>query len=141
MQTLCYFVLHMNMSTPAKFYCYIHNYKGVSKSFETSSIDRQPMAVRECALCEHWELHKTSVCHHVCLHTCDFSMDMKLEQRTNIKFCVKLSKSGADTFEMILRAYRNEAMSCARCFDWHACFKRGRTSLEDDERSGRTSMR
>ena len=31
-------------------------------------------------------------------------------------------------------------MSCARCFEWHACFKRGRTSLEDDERSGRPSM-
>ena len=40
---------------------------------------------------------------------------------------------------MIRRAYGNEAMSGARCFEWHACFKRGRTSLEDDERSGRPS--
>ena len=40
---------------------------------------------------------------------------------------------------MIRRAYGNEAMSRARCFEWHARFKRGRTSLEDDERSGRTS--
>jgi len=31
------------------------------------------------------------------------------------------------------------AMSCARCFEWHARFKRGRTSLPDDKRSGRTS--
>ena len=30
-------------------------------------------------------------------------------------------------------------MSCARCFEWHTRFKRGRTSLEDDERSGRPS--
>ena len=30
-------------------------------------------------------------------------------------------------------------MSRARCFEWHARFKRGRTSLEDDERSGRPS--
>ena len=30
-------------------------------------------------------------------------------------------------------------MSCARCFEWHVHFKRGRTSLEDDERSGRSS--
>jgi len=29
-------------------------YIGVSKSFETSSIDRQPMAVRECVRCA-WE--------------------------------------------------------------------------------------
>jgi len=80
-----------------------------------------------------------SVCHHMCLHICDFSMDVKLEQRANIKFCMKLSKSGAETFEMIRCAYGNEAMSRARCFEWHACFKRGRTSLEDDKRSGRSS--
>jgi hypothetical protein len=77
-----------------------------------------------------------SVCHHVCLHIWDFSIDVKVEQRVNIKFCVKLGKSEAETSEMIRRAYRNQAMCCARCFKWHACFKRGRTSLEDNERSG-----
>ena len=30
-------------------------------------------------------------------------------------------------------------MSRARCFEWHAHFKRGRTSIEDNESSGRTS--
>ena len=40
---------------------------------------------------------------------------------------------------MIRCAYGNEAMSHVRCFEWHARFKRGRTSLEDDERSGRAS--
>jgi len=64
-------------------------------------------------------------------------MDVKLERRANIKFCVKLGKSGAETFKMIRCAYGNEALSRARCFEWHASFKRGRTSLEDDERSGR----
>ena len=90
------------------------------------------------SLCEHWELNNTSVWHHVCLHICDFSMGMKLEQRAKIKFCVKLSKSGAESFEMIRHAYENEAMSHARCFKWHAHFKRGRTSLKDNERSGPT---
>ena len=66
-------------------------------------------------------------------------MDEKLEQRANIKFCVKLGKSGAETFEMIRRAYGNEAMCPATCFEWHMRFKRGRTSLEDDERSGQPS--
>jgi len=66
-------------------------------------------------------------------------MDKKLEQRANIKFCVKLGKSGAETFEMIRRVYGNEAMCHATCFEWHAPFKRGRTSLEDDERSGQPS--
>jgi histone-lysine N-methyltransferase SETMAR len=80
-----------------------------------------------------------SVCHHVCLHSCDFSMDVKLEQTANIKFCAILGKSGAETLEMIRRAYGNKAISRARCFEWHACFKKGRTSLKDDERSGRPS--
>jgi len=66
-------------------------------------------------------------------------MDVKLEQRANIKFCVKLCNSGAETFEMIQCVYGNVAMSHARCFKGHARFKRGRTSLEDDESSGRTS--
>jgi hypothetical protein len=64
---------------------------------------------------------------------------MNLEQRTNIKFCMKLGKSGAETFDMILRAYGNEAMRRARRFEWHARFKRGRSSLEEDKRSGQTS--
>jgi hypothetical protein len=66
-------------------------------------------------------------------------MDVKLEQTENIKFCMNLGKTGVDTFEMIRRAYGNEAMSLAMCFEWHASFKRGRTLLEDDERSWRTS--
>jgi hypothetical protein len=37
----------------------------------------------------------------VCLHICDFSMDVKLEQTANIKFSVKLGKSGGETVEMI----------------------------------------
>jgi len=52
-----------------------------------------------------------------CLHICDFSMGVKLEQRENIKFCVKFGKSGAETFEMIRRAYRNEATIRERCFE------------------------
>jgi len=83
----------------------------------------------------------TWVCHNVCLHISDISRDMKLEQRANIKFCMKLGKSGTETNEMIRRAYGNEAMSHARCFKWHAHFTRGRTSLEDDERSGWPSSR
>jgi len=50
-------------------------------------------------------------------------MDVNLEQRANIKFCVKLGKSGTETFEMIRRAYTNEAMSGVRCFEWHARLK------------------
>jgi len=65
------------------------------------SRERHHSAYRVASLCEHWELHNTSVYHDVYLHICDFSMDVKLEQRANIKFCVKLGKSGAEAFEMI----------------------------------------
>jgi hypothetical protein len=30
-----------------------------------------------------------------------FSMDVELQQRADIKFCMKLGKSGPETFEMI----------------------------------------
>jgi len=40
---------------------------------------------------------------------------------------------------MLRRAYGNEAMCRVTCFEWHAHFKRGRTSLEDNERSERPS--
>jgi hypothetical protein len=52
------------------------------------SRERRHPVCQVASLCEHCELHNTSVCHHVCLHICDFSMDEKLEQRANIKFCV-----------------------------------------------------
>lgn len=58
-------------------------------------------------------------------------MDPKLEQRANIKFCVRLGKSASETFELLLQAYGNDAMSQMRCSEWHSHFERGRTSLED----------
>jgi hypothetical protein len=67
-------------------------------------------------------------------------MDVKLEQRGNIKFSFKLGKSGAETFEILRR--RMEMRPCVlRSVSRGARFKRGRTSLEDDEMSGRTSKR
>ena len=49
-------------------------------------------------------------------HICDSIMDCKLEQRENIKFCVKLGKSATETFDMIHHVCGKEAMSRARCF-------------------------
>ena len=42
---------------------------------------------------------------------CDYSMDLKIEQRANIKFCVKLGKSTTETLEMMRQAYDKEVMS------------------------------
>jgi hypothetical protein len=66
-------------------------------------------------------------------------MDRKVEQRANVKFWVKLGKSVTETLNMLRQAYGDEAMSRTQCFEWYRRFKGGRTSLEDDERSGRPS--
>ena len=61
------------------------------------------------------------------------------EQRVCIKFCQQLGKTGSETFQMLKEAYGPDAMSRARVFDWYRRFKKGRTSVESDERTGRPS--
>jgi len=64
-------------------------------------------------------------------------MDVLLEQRICIKFCVKLKKTPTETFKMLKEAFNNDAMSQSRTFEWHSRFRYGRISTEDDEREGR----
>ena len=61
------------------------------------------------------------------------------EQRSAVKFCVKLGKSTTETFAMLNTAYGDVAMKRATCFRWHKRFKNDRLFVEDDERSGRLS--
>jgi len=53
-----------------------------------------------------------------------------------IKFCVKLVKTGSETFEMLKQAFGDSCMSHSRTFEWFGCFKNGRTSTANDDRSG-----
>ncbi|CAN7938004.1 unnamed protein product [Ixodes hexagonus] len=66
-------------------------------------------------------------------------MDQFLEQRYTIKFCVKLGKNGAETLEMLRKAYGDDAMKQSQTFMWHKRFREGRESVNDDDRSGRPS--
>ena len=43
----------------------------------------------------------------------------------------------AQSPERLTQAFGDLAPSCATVFNWFAEFKRGRTSFEDEERSGR----
>jgi hypothetical protein len=61
------------------------------------------------------------------------------EQRICVKFCFKLVKSFSETFEMLKQAFEDEAMSRTQSHEWYIRFKEGRTSTEDNERSGRSS--
>jgi hypothetical protein len=59
-----------------------------------------------------------------------------LEQRINIKFCAKLSKSTTGTQQMLTEAYGADAMKKSSVFEWHKRFKEGREDVKDDERIG-----
>jgi hypothetical protein len=60
------------------------NYANVCAMFE--SWQRRQSVYQVASLFENWELHNMSVCHHPFRHIYRFSMDVKLEQRANIKF-------------------------------------------------------
>ncbi|UYV62047.1 hypothetical protein LAZ67_1007617 [Cordylochernes scorpioides] len=64
-------------------------------------------------------------------------MERKLKQRICIEFCVKLQISATKTFEMLNKAFPNDAPKRTTVFEWHSRFKAGRISIEDAPRQGR----
>ena len=63
--------------------------------------------------------------------------ELELEQRTNIKFLVKLGKSGNEIREILMQIYRDNAMKKTAVYRWVKRFSTGRQSVTDEERSGR----
>ncbi|UYV82559.1 hypothetical protein LAZ67_21002757 [Cordylochernes scorpioides] len=61
----------------------------------------------------------------------------KLKQRICIEFCVKLQILATETFEMLNKAFPNDAPKKTTVFEWHSRFKAGRISIEDPPRQGR----
>ena len=59
------------------------------------------------------------------------------EQRACIKFCLKLGKTPTGWCEMLKTAFGEQATGRSQPFQWFSRFKAGRTSIDDDERSGR----
>ena len=62
--------------------------------------------------------------------------ELELEQRTNIKFLVKLGKSGNEIREMLVQVYGDNAMKKTAVYKWMKRFSEGRESVTDEERSG-----
>jgi hypothetical protein len=60
-----------------------------------------------------------------------------MEQRTNIKFCLKLGKTAVETVEMMRQVYGNNYLSRAQMFRWYAQLKSGVETAEDEARPGR----
>nr|CAH7718403.1 unnamed protein product [Callosobruchus chinensis] len=62
---------------------------------------------------------------------------LKIEQRINLKFLVKLGKSPSECFQLLKEVFGDNCMSRTRVFEWHKRFSEGREEVEDDERTGR----
>ena len=62
--------------------------------------------------------------------------DKNLEQRINIKFCVKIGKSVRETLALSTVTYGEYAVKKSSVFEWHRRFKEGREDVQDDPRSG-----
>ena len=60
-----------------------------------------------------------------------------IEQRYNIKFCMKLGKSPTETYQLLEQVYGDNSLSRRRVFEWHRRFREGQESVEDEHRSGR----
>jgi len=61
--------------------------------------------------------------------------DKNLEQRIDIKFCVKIGKSTTETSALLTVAYGEYAMRKTGVSEWHRRFKEER-DVQDDPRSG-----
>ena len=66
-----------------------------------------------------------------------FTMDQRKERRVCITFCANLGKSATVTLEMIQQGFGDQSLSRTQVFQWHARFKTGGTSVDDDEHTGR----
>ena len=64
-------------------------------------------------------------------------VELELEQRTNIKFLVKLGKSGNEMRVMLVQVKGDNAMQKTAVYKWVKRFSEGRESVTDEERSGR----
>ena len=61
-----------------------------------------------------------------------------LEGRYTIKLCFKLGKNATETYEMLPTAFGSSYMNRASVFEWHKRFRKGRESVRNDDRCGRS---
>ena len=63
-----------------------------------------------------------------------------MEQRANIKFCVKLEKKFAEIYELMKKVYGDNFMSRTQVYTQFTRFKNGLDDLNDDPRPGRPEL-
>ena len=60
-----------------------------------------------------------------------------MEQKANIKFCFKLGKKFAETYELLKKVYEDDCMSRTQVYTWFTRLEKGCDDLNDDPRPGR----
>jgi transposase len=63
-------------------------------------------------------------------------IDQQLEQWVNMKFLVKLGKSGPEICQMLQQAYGEDALKKSTVLKWVQCYREGRKNPMDNKRSG-----
>jgi hypothetical protein len=64
---------------------------------------------------------------------------MKIEQRINLKFLMKLKKeTPTECFQLLKEVYSDNVMSRMRLFEWHRWFMESQEEVEDDKCPGRS---
>jgi hypothetical protein len=64
-------------------------------------------------------------------------MDQRKKQRVCITFCSNLGKCVTETVKMNQQAFGDQIVRRTEVFQWHAHFKTGRISDDDDGHTGR----
>ena len=62
-----------------------------------------------------------------------------MEQRVNVKFCVKLGKSATETYDLFKKVHGDEYLYRIQVFEFFKRFEGGRKEIGDDRRPGRSS--
>ena len=72
----------------------------------------------------------------VFLFSVGITFSVNVEQRVNVKFCVKLGTSATETYHLLKKVYGDECLSRTQVFEWFKRFKEGREEIGDDQRPG-----
>ena len=94
---------------------------------------------QSCVVADLWQsLSEWYLLLSVCVFWCAAARmpELELQQQMNIKFLVKLGKSGNEIREMLGKVYGDNAMKKTAVYKWVKRFSEGRESVTDEERSG-----
>jgi hypothetical protein len=109
--------------------------------------NREPCVVLACALPfilgYNFKVVRQTVWHSVFArcgsYSCSLMFSVNVEQRINVKICVKLGKSATETYDLLKKVYGDECLSRTQVFEWFKRFKEWRKEIGDDQRPARPS--